>query len=386
MDSGKPLVTGSVERIGEEDSEIEQKNRPGADREKVVEKSGRIANHEQGMNMVVDLITDPEEGVVSDKSEIHAIGHRVVHGGERFFEPTLIDDEVVKGIEANVPLAPLHNPGHLDGIRTTRELFPGAPQVAVFDTAFHQTMPPKAYHYALPYGLYEELGVRRYGFHGTSHKYVARKASELLCKSQDTCNLITVHMGNGASITEIRGGKSVDTSMGMTPLGGIVMGTRSGNIDPAIIRYLHDRKGMSIEEIDRMLTKESGLKGICGSNDMRDIHRRIAEGDEKAKLALDISVHRTRQYMGAYFWDLVDVDAIVFTAGIGENDPDFRELCCRDLEPLGIILDEKRNSEWNGESAFISADHSPIKILVIPTNEEFEIARETAEVVEGPRG
>jgi acetate kinase len=383
MDDETAMVSGAVERIGEDDSEIEQKNRPGSESEKVIEREESIADHEQGMKLIVELLADPEDGVISDKSDIDAIGHRVVHGGERFFEPTLIDDDVVDGIEANVPLAPLHNPGHLDGIRTTRRLFPDAPQVAVFDTAFHQTMPPKAYHYAVPYELYEELGVRRYGFHGTSHKYVAGKASELLCKSADSCNLITVHMGNGASITEIRGGKSVDTSMGMTPLAGVIMGTRSGNIDPAIIRYLHDRKGMSIEEIDRMLTKESGLKGVCGSNDMRDIHERIENGDERAGLALDMSVHRTRQYMGAYFWDLVDVDAVVFTAGIGENDPVYRELCCKDLGPLGIVMDEDKNRDWNGESAFVNAEHSPVKIMVIPTNEELEIAKETAEVVSG---
>jgi len=377
------LVSGLVERIGEGDGRLKQKNHPGTDAEKVIEINQAFADHEAGMVMVIDLITDAENGVVADKSEIVAIGHRIVHGGENFFEPMLIDDEVVDGIEKVIPMAPLHNPGHLAGINTTRRLFPDAPQVVVFDTAFHQTMPPKAFLYGLPYELYKELGLRRYGFHGTSHKYVTGKAAEMLGKPVEQCNLITLHLGNGASITEVRGGKSVDTSMGLTPLGGLIMGTRSGNIDPAIVRYLHDRKGWDIDKIDHLLTKESGMLGICGSNDLRDIHERIAEGDERAELALEMSVHRARQYMGAYFFDLVDVDAIVFTAGIGENDEVYREMCCRELEPLGIELDKTKNVSWSGESAIISTGDSKVKIMVIRTNEELAIAKETAELVSG---
>jgi acetate kinase len=284
-------------------------------------------------------------------------------------------------IEKIIPLAPLHNPANLMGIRVARELLPDAPQVAVFDTAFHQTMPAHAYHYALPYEFYEELGVRRYGFHGTSHKYVAVEAAGLLERSLEDLKLVTAHLGSGASICAIEKGRSIDTSMGMTPLGGVMMGTRSGNIDPGALMYIADQKGYSVADLNRVLQKESGLKGICGSNDMRDIHAQAVEGNERARLAQDMFVYRIRQYMGAYFFALGKVDALVFTAGIGEHDPLTREKCCEGLEPFGLLLDREKNQAGRGQAREVSQSESPVKILVIPTNEELEIARQTVEVL-----
>ncbi|MGD9332263.1 MAG: acetate kinase, partial [Desulfobacterales bacterium] len=295
----------------------------------------------------------------------------------------LITPEVLAAIENTVPLAPLHNPPNLMGIRVAQALFPAAPQVAVFDTAFHQTIPPFAYHYALPYAFYEELGVRRYGFHGTSHHYVAKAAAGLLGRPLAELNLVTAHLGSGASLCAIEKGRSVDTTMGMTPLGGLIMGTRGGNLDPGVLTYIAARKGYTLAEIDRVLQKESGLKGICGSNDMRDIHARAAAGNERAQLALDMFIHRNRQYMGAYFFILGRVDALVFTAGIGEQDPITREKCCEGLAPFGVLLDRERNQNRRGRARTISQAESPVAVFVIPTNEELEIARQTHEVLKG---
>jgi acetate kinase len=269
------------------------------------------------------------------------------------------------------------------GIQVAQKLFPDAPQVAVFDTAFHQTMPPHAYHYALPYEYYEKLGVRRYGFHGTSHKFVAEQAASLLERPLEELNLVTAHLGSGASICAIEKGRSIDTSMGMTPLGGVMMGTRGGDLDPGVLMYIAEQKGYSVAEIDRVLQKQSGLKGICGSNDMRDIHARAAEGDDRARLALDMFIHRIRQYMGAYFFVLGNIDALVFTAGIGEHDPITREMCCEGLESFGVILDREKNQIGRGQAREIGLPNSPVKVLVIPTNEELEIARQTVEVLKG---
>ena len=381
MTTATALAAGLIERIGEAQGLLTHQSHPGMESKAQIVREEPIADHEAGMRLVQELLADPETGVIADQSDIQAVGHRVVHGGETFRASTLISPEVIAAIEKTIPLAPLHNPPNLMGIRVARELFPDAPQVAVFDTAFHQTMPAHAYHYALPYELYEELGVRRYGFHGTSHKFVAEEAAGLIERTLGDLNLVTAHLGSGASICAIEKGRSIDTSMGMTPLGGVIMGTRSGDLDPGVLMYIAEQKGYSVVEIDRVLQKESGLKGICGSNDMRDIHARAAAGDERAHLALEMFVYRSRQYMGAYFFALGKVDALVFTAGIGEHDPLIREKCCAGLEPFGVLLDRKKNQTGRGKAREVSKPDSPVKILVIPTNEELEIARQTVEVL-----
>jgi acetate kinase len=382
MTTATALASGLIERIGEPQGLLTHKNHPDTDGETQIEREEPIADHEAGLRLAQELLADPRTGVVADAADIQAVGHRVVHGGEAFKASALISPEVMAAIEKTIPLAPLHNPANLMGIRVARELFPEAPQVAVFDTAFHQTMPPQAYHYALPYEFYEELGVRRYGFHGTSHKFVAAEAAGLLERPLEDLNLVTAHLGSGASICAIAKGRSIDTSMGMTPLGGVMMGTRGGDLDPGVLMYIAEQKGYSVAEIDRVLQKESGLKGICGSNDMRDIHARAADGDERARLAQDMFIHRIRQYIGAYFFVLGKVDALVFTAGIGEHDPLTRQKCCEGLEPFGLILNSETNRTGRGQARAISTPDSPVRILVIPTNEELEIARQTVEVLE----
>ena len=340
-----------------------------------------IPDHYSGMMLIISLLTDAQNGIIRDKAEIEAIGHRVVHGGEDFRQPTLITPEVVAVITRNIPLAPLHNPANLDGIRVAMEIFPKVQQVAVFDTAFHQTMPPRAFMYAIPQALYEKDRVRRYGFHGTSHRFVAGECARLLAKPLAECNLITVHLGNGCSMTAIEKGVSVDTSLGLTPLEGLVMGTRSGDLDPAIHMFLHRNKGMDLDAIDVMLNKESGLKGLCGMNDMRDIHRAVAEGNVLAAQALAVQTYRNRKYIGAYMAVLGRVDAIVFTAGIGENDAIVRAKSLKGLDLFGARLDPEKNMRRSREARCISTDGSPIRIFVIPTNEELAIAREAANVL-----
>ena len=381
MDSDTVMVSGLVERIGEEKGDLKNKAYPGSDNEVVTEVVQPIPDHNTGMRLAIDLITDPEKGVLKDKSEITGIGHRVVHGGEDFHTSTIINDEVIAAIEACIPLAPLHNPANLDGIRVAMELFPDAPQVAVFDTAFHQSIPAHAYMYALPYELYEKERVRRYGFHGTSHKFVATEMAGILRKDLADLNMITVHLGNGGSMAAVQNGKSIDTTMGMTPLEGLVMGTRSGDVDPAVHTFLSRNKGMDIESIDAMLNKESGLKGLCGMNDMRDIHDAIEKGNERAKIALDVQCYRNKKYIGAYMAVLGCVDAIVFTAGIGENDDIVRRESVKDLECLGIKIDEEVNAQRAKEPLKISTVDSKVSVWVIPTNEELAIARETEEIV-----
>ncbi len=383
MDTDAVLVTGLVERIGDENGSLTNKVFPGTNEQSVTKMEKAIPDHDTGMRLAIELIIDPEKGVIKDMAEINAVGHRVVHGGEDFHQPTIITDEVIVAIEANIPLAPLHNPANLDGIRVAMELFPGVPQVAVFDTAFHQTIPAHAYMYALPYELYEKDRVRRYGFHGTSHKFVAGECAHLLNKKLDDLNCISVHLGNGCSMTAVKNGKSVDTSLGMTPLEGLVMGTRSGDVDPAIHTFLSRNKGMDIEMIDAMLNKESGLKGLCGMNDMRDIHAGIEKGDERAKLALDVQTYRNRKYIGAYMAVLGRVDAIVFTAGIGENDDIVRRESVRGLECFGVKIDEAVNAQRAKEPLRISTADSSVQVWVIPTNEELAIARETRFVLNG---
>lgn len=378
MATGTALAAGLVERIGEETGKVKHKKAPDSDDEKSTSRELPVPDHGVAMTQAVDLLTSPDFGVIKSVSEIGAIGHRIVQGADLYSTPVKVDDSVVAGIRSVAPLAPLHNPGHVIGIEAARKIFGDTPQVTVFDTAFHQTMPAEAYIYPLPYEYYEDLKVRRYGFHGTSHKYVSRTAAEFMGKDPSATNVITMHLGNGCSMDAVKGGKCIDTSMGLTPLAGLMMGTRCGDIDPAIIAFVADQKGLTAREIDHVMNKESGLKGVCGKNDMRDIHDAVAAGDQKAKLALDMFVYRIRHYLGAYFLQLGGkVDALVFTAGIGENDDIVREAVCADLEAMGIKLDKAANAGRKGENCVISTADSQVKILVIPTNEELEIATQT---------
>ncbi|MGE4297246.1 MAG: acetate/propionate family kinase [Desulfovibrionaceae bacterium] len=382
-DTREVLVSGLVERIGEGESALIHKIAPGGDAENVIRRNDPIADHADGLKQVIALLTDPACGVVRDASEIAAVGHRVVHGGEAFHAPTLVTDEVMAAIEACIPLAPLHNPPNLTGIKVAQQLFNGVPQVAVFDTAFHQTMPAEAYLYAFPYEYYAELRIRRYGFHGTSHAYIAKQAAKMLGKPLGETNLITVHLGNGCSMAAVKNGKAVDTSLGMTPLAGLIMGTRTGDFDPAIIPYLAEHKGMDIKDIDAVCNKQSGLKGICGHNDMRDIHRLVAEGDKRAALALSMFCYRIKKYIGSYYAVVGPLDAIVFTAGIGENDPVVRAASLEGLGHLGIIVDKAANDQRAKEPLDITGQDGSVKVLVIPTNEELEIALQARDVIAG---
>ena len=375
------LATGLVERIGEDRGRLRNTAFPGTGHEQEAVIEQPIPDHRSGMLLAIATLTDRDKGVIRQASEIDAIGHRVVHGGEDFRGSMRITAAVIEVLRHNIPLAPLHNPANLDGIRVAREIFPEVPQVAVFDTAFHQTMPPRAYLYAIPYALYQTDRVRRYGFHGTSHRFVAGECARLLDRPLSACNLITIHLGNGCSITAIENGHSVDTSLGMTPLEGLVMGTRSGDVDPALHLFLKQNKGMGLEAIDDLLNKESGLKGLCGMNDMRDIHRAAGVGDVRARLAVEVQTYRIRKYIGAYMAVLGRVDAIVFTAGIGENDPIVRAESLKGMEPFGVRLDPERNRLRDREARRISAPDSAIQVWVIPTNEELAIAREMARVL-----
>jgi acetate kinase len=382
MDDESVLASGLVERIGEKEGLVKCTFFPGREGENDVKIQETISDHSRGMVLAVDLLTDPANGVMASKDDIDAVGHRVVHGGEDFHRPTRITKEVMAAIEHNVPLAPLHNPANIDGIIVARELFSDVPQIAVFDTAFHQSLPPHAYHYAIPYELYEKERIRKYGFHGTSHEFVAGECAKLIGKSIDDLNVITVHLGNGCSMAAVKNGKSVDTTLGLTPLEGLVMGTRSGDVDPAIHAFLIRNCGMDIDDIDRILNKESGLKGLCGLNDMRDIHDAIAAGDEKAKLALDVQTYRNRKYIGAYMAVLGRVDAIVFTAGIGENDEIVRAKSIEGLELFGVSMDLEINNQRIKKPTLLSTAESRVQIWGIPTNEELAIARQAKELLE----
>ena len=382
MDSRQALASGMAEKIGENSGVLTHKRilASGKSAKKVEE--GAIADHHQGLNRIVELLVDRDHGVIRDKSEISAVGHRVVHGGEAFHATTIIDEEVIAAIKENIPLAPLHNPPNLVGIEVARSIFPDSPQVAVFDTAFHQTIPMRAFLYAIPFELYQKDRVRRYGFHGTSHAYVAERAADYLDKPLGKVNLITSHLGNGASMAAIKKGECIDTTMGMTPLAGLVMGTRSGDVDPALPFFLADHLGMSLKDIDTLLNKESGLKGMCGANDMREVIEKKNEGDERAKVALEVYTYRIKKYIGAYFATLGSLDGIVFTAGIGENSPEIREMCCHELNELGIDIDSVKNRSGEKGEWEINTPGSRVKILVIPTNEELRIAQETKKVIE----
>ncbi len=373
------LAKGLCERIGIAEPRI--KHQPTG-KDAYVEHVD-MPDHKAAVRHVLACLTDPVVGVIKNLAEIQAVGHRVVHGGEHFADSALITDSVKEAIVNCYPLAPLHNPANMTGILALEEALPGVPQVAVFDTAFHQTMPEEAYFYAIPYRFYEQYGIRRYGFHGTSHKFVARRACEILGRPINTTNLVTCHLGNGSSITAVQGGKSIDTSMGLTPLAGVPMGTRSGDIDPAIVPMLMEKENLGINEINNILNKESGVYGVSGvSSDFRDLAEAANQGDPKAQLALDLFAYSVKKLIGAYTAIMGGLHAVVFTAGIGENDTEARDNICKGLTRLGLILDRDYNATIRGKEAIISSEDSKIKVLVVPTNEELAIARDTAEIAE----
>lgn len=374
------LATGLLERIGESESRLCHRHRNGGGEFDEIIDETPVADHRQGMDQIGAMLQQTK--AYQDPSELYGIGHRLAHGGEDFREPTLIDDAVLETIRGLTPLAPLHNPVMVAGMELALTSFPGVPQVAVFDTAFHHTIPPHAYHYAVPRELYRSYHVRQYGFHGTSIHCVAKRTAQHLDRPLGSLNLIILHLGSGASAGAIRQGKSVDTSMGMTPLAGLIMGTRCGDLDPAIVFHVARLSGWSNEHIEGMLNKESGLKGICGENDMRVIEQRTESGDEAAQLAVDMYAHRTKKYIGAYYAVLGKVDALVFTAGIGENSPLIRARACEGLENLGIVIDPEQNPQRLDDVFEIQADNSPVKVLVVPTDEELEIAEQTVECIQ----
>ncbi len=368
------LADGLLERIGEQESRIIHKTAGDSGRLNEIKQSVAAADHHQAFKAVFEIL--------GGNCSVDAIGHRVVHGGDRFSGPALVDDDTIESIRALCRIAPLHNPVNLLGIESCLAHFPGVPQVAVFDTAFHQTMPPHAYRYAIPETWYSDYGIRRFGFHGTSHHYVARRAAEFIDKPFDCSHLITLHLGNGASATAIANGRSVDTSMGFTPLEGLVMGTRSGDLDPAIPLFVEQTENTEANVIDRALNRESGLKGLCGTNDLRTVLEQKNAGDERARLALDLYCYRIKKYIGSYYAVLGKVDALVFTGGVGENAAEVRRLACEGLSRLGIAIDEVANSGVTGAIAEIGHAESRTRILVIKTDEELQIARETMAVLD----
>jgi acetate kinase len=377
MPSDKPLCSGLIERIGTDEAFIRHKILT-TDPTQTIERKATIADHTAGLQQMLHLLSDAEIGLIHSADEIQAVGHRVVHGGERFAGATLITPAVKEAIKALFPLAPLHNPVNYKCIEIAEKTFPNARQIAVFDTAFHQTMPIYAFRYAIPEALYAEDGIRVYGFHGTSHKYVSEKASAWLGKPD--AKLISLHLGNGCSITAVQAGKSIDTSMGFSPLAGLVMGTRSGDIDPAIIFHLISN-GYSPDEVNDLLNKQSGMQGLTGLSDMRDIRKELEAGNRAAALALDIYAYRIRKYIGAYAAVLNGLDALIFTAGVGENDSAMREQICSSFDVLTIHLDSSKNSAHSSEIRDVSRAGAAVKILVIPTNEELEIANQSFDLL-----
>ncbi|MGD9971693.1 MAG: acetate/propionate family kinase [Desulfatirhabdiaceae bacterium] len=373
------LASGLIEKIGAAESRLRQRRRnmDGTFDEQIYAKP--LADHRDAFEFMAHV--NRENRIIQDDSEVFGIGHRVVHGGERFREPTVITGEVVAAIQKLTPMAPLHNPSNLLGIEIARTRFSGIPQVAVFDTAFHQTLPPHAFHYATPYDWYSDYQVRRYGFHGTSHHYVSKEAARYLGKAPDNINLVTLHLGNGASVAAIQNGVSIDTSMGLTPLEGLIMGTRSGDIDPALHFFMMRQTGMSADDLEKSLNSQCGLKGICGLNDMREIILQAKQGNNRAKLAIRMFCYRIKKYIGAYFAILESVNAIVFTGGIGENSGEIREGVCKELKHLGITIDASKNQVVSGHVTEIQKEGSPVKVLVIRTNEELEIARQTVNAI-----
>ncbi|MDD3706226.1 MAG: acetate kinase [Clostridiaceae bacterium] len=377
MENEEVIAKGLAERIGIEGSVL--KHQP-KDMDKVtIERP--MPTHREALQTVVDALKDKEYGVIKDMGEITAVGHRVVHAGEKFAYSVPLNDDVMNALKECINLAPLHNPPNIMGIEACKQIMPDVPMVGVFDTAFHQTMSKKAYIYPIPYEYYEKYRVRRYGFHGTSHKYVAERAAAMLGKPLSEIKVITCHLGNGASITAVMNGKSVDTSMGFTPLEGLAMGTRSGNIDPAIIKFLMEKENIDINEVDKILNKKSGVLGISGvSSDFRDIEEAADSGNERAQLALEVYIHNVKKFIGAYAAVMNGVDAIVFTAGLGENSATMRSSICKDMSFLGVELDEAKNNV-RGKETDLSKDGSKVRVLLVPTNEELMIARDTMKLV-----
>lgn len=383
MEDESVLAKGIVERIGLAGSRLKHKTRDG--REHVVEKE--VKDHKAAIDLILEYITHPEVGVLKSVEELGAVGHRVVHGGEKFTSSVLITDEVIEMIRECIPLAPLHNPANLAGIEAAMAAVPHVPMVAVFDTAFHQTMPDYSYMYALPYELYEKHRIRRYGFHGTSHRYVSDRAAKIVGRPKEKLKIITAHLGNGASMTAVKFGKSMDTTMGYTPLEGLYMGTRCGNLDPAIPLALQREMKLSFSEVDHLLNKKSGMLGVSGiSSDMRDLEEAAEKGNKRAILALSMYAYMVKKYIGAYAAAMEGLDVLVFTAGIGENSWLIREKSCQGLEFLGIEIDRDKNKRMiRGKEGSISTDESRVEVLVIPTNEELVIARDTRDIVVGKK-
>ncbi len=379
MTTEEPLSSGLVERIGLEEGIITHKTFANGEEQKTKEVFP-IPDHTVGLKRVAELLVDEKVGVISDPSEIQAVGHRLVHGGEAFTKTVVITDEVKENVKELFPLAPLHNPANLIGVEVAEKVFPNATQIGVFDTAFHQTMPELAFRYAVPNEMYTEMGIRKYGFHGTSHKFVSERAAEYL--QNPKAKIVTIHLGNGASMAAVTDGICKDTSMGMGPLNGLIMGTRSGDIDPSVIFYLVEQKGYSIAEVSKVLNKESGMKGLTGDTDMRDVEVRYMKGEKEAVLAYEMYAYRIQQYIGKYAATLNGLDALVFTAGIGENDAIVRSLVCRNMEYFGLEIDEDRNSKRSKETREINIEGGSTKILVVPTNEELEIARQSFQLVQ----
>ncbi len=373
------LASGIIESIGEPQGLVSVHYFDGNGCEQHVELKEEIVDHRAAIETMTALFQEKE--ILSDVRQLAGVGHRVVHGGEAFHEPTLVTNDVLAAIRELTPLAPLHNPANITGIEVVMEKVPDVPQVAVFDTAFHQSIPEHAYLYALPFKLYEELKVRRYGFHGTSHAYVSKAAAEYLGKPYEDLKCITLHLGNGASAAAIDHGTCIDTSMGLTPLEGLVMGTRSGDLDPAILFYLARETGMDINDLDTLLNKESGLKGICGDNDMRSIDKLAEAGDKQALLAFHIFCYRIKKYIGSYLAVLGGADCLIFTGGIGENAVSVRANCLAGLDTLGLMLDPQKNDTRSDTIMEIQHDDSPCRILVVPTNEELEIAHQTLALI-----
>ncbi|NLJ78967.1 MAG: acetate kinase [Tissierellia bacterium] len=379
MEEQKALAIGLVERIGIDGSRV--KHELVGEEEVIIEEP--MEDHRRALRLVLEALVDSKHGAIKSMDEIGAVGHRVVHGGEKFSQSVIIDDEVMEAISDCIELAPLHNPPNIMGIEACRELMPDVPMVAVFDTAFHQTIPVANYMYPLPYELYERYGIRKYGFHGTSHKYVALRAAEMVNRDIENLNIVTCHLGNGASVCAVQGGKSIETSMGFTPLEGLAMGTRSGDVDPAVIPFIMDKENLTFGEVNEMLNKQSGVLGISGiSSDFRDLEEAAENGNERAQLALDLFCNRVKKYIGAYAALMCHIDVLVFTAGIGENSIAIREQICDGLDCIDIRLDRDLN-QVRGKEAIITKDLTATQILVIPTNEELMIARDTLELVEG---
>lgn len=374
MDDKSVMTSGGAERVGLDGAFVKVKL-PNGEKKTVMHD---IPEHTEGVKFIFSLLTDSEIGVIKDLNEIDAVGHRMVHGGEKFNKSVVLTDEVLKTFEECIDLAPLHNPANLKGVKAVSELMPGLPQVGVFDTAFHQTMPAHSYLYAIPYELYEKYGVRRYGFHGTSHRYVSKRVCDFLGVNPADKKVITCHIGNGGSIAAVDGGKCVDTSMGLTPLEGLMMGTRSGDIDGGAITFLEKKLGLDADGMSNLLNKKSGVLGITGiSSDMREIESANDEGNERAKLALDMYSYRIKKYVGAYAAAMGGCDIIVFTAGVGENQASMREDVCKNMEYMGVKLDVEKNKTIRGEEAIISTPDSKVTVCVIPTDEELMIATDT---------